>query len=124
LVPYLPGQPANPGYSVQSSDRSLHACHKGDWCILGRSTTQQLDNGTEIEADLRCPSSTFCPSPSDMTPTFCNFTVQAATFCPTGSWNQSLCAAGWYCSLPNKTDECKSGSLSCMHQQLTHPHMI
>lgn len=37
LVPYRPGVPAPPGYSVDPLDRtSLDACSPGDWCVLGK----------------------------------------------------------------------------------------
>lgn len=134
-VPYLPALPAPPGFAEEIDTsvvvvsgikpgatpaddmllplRTLVPCETGQWCGLGRST------GEEAEA-LLCPADTFCATPSVLEPTICNWGGRCtpdnctigAPYCPAGSYEQTLCPAGFYCSQPDSKTAC-AASLYC-----------
>ena len=82
----------------------LRRCRQGEWCPLGRYGARSVADGTA--RDMRCPAATFCGTPTVVRPLICNFTAAATTFCPAGSASETLCAAGHFCTRPDRQLRC------------------
>lgn len=92
-VPYFPPLPSAPGFysDLQNGIKTNIPCSLGEYCPLGRSITNSIN-------DLNCPEKTFCSDPSIMVPTICGCALGNCSYCPSGSFQQNLCPAGFKCN--------------------------
>lgn len=87
-IPFFPPLPISPGHYV-NKQKEIKKCQPGDWCSLGRFST----NGT----GLLCPQDTYCKDPSVIQPSICQSNVTQLKYCPAGSITDGLCPPGYYC---------------------------
>eukprot|EP00026_Physarum_polycephalum_P000451 Phypoly_transcript_00452.p1 GENE.Phypoly_transcript_00452~~Phypoly_transcript_00452.p1 ORF type:complete len:1573 (+),score=187.05 Phypoly_transcript_00452:292-4719(+) len=107
ILPNAPPVPVPPGYYVSPGDRrTFQKCAEGDWCPLQRSNVSNA-----IPVDLSCEAGSFCNDPSVLTPTPCTIEQVSGQnltqYCPNGTVNPSLCAAGNYCESPQTQLPCE-----------------
>lgn len=97
---FLPPIPASPGYYV-TDQKTLKKCLPGDWCSLGRFSS----NGS----GLLCPQNTFCRVPEILQPSICVSNVTHFRYCPAGSVRDGYCPSGYFCKDQLTKDNCSIG---------------
>ena len=106
--------PCPAGYKCPNSS-TITLCSPGEVCPAGTITSSSMCPGGQYcpstlqgsSSSLPCPAGFFCPIGSV---SYVNNACNTGEYCPAGSDDHHLCAAGFYCPNPTQQLACPAGS--------------